>query len=41
MREAEMQEVWTRTNLIHPLNLRALKGNEDQDYVLEQPVYDH
>jgi hypothetical protein len=25
-----MQEVQTRTNLFHPLNLHALKGNEHQ-----------
>jgi hypothetical protein len=29
-REARMQEVRTRTNLLHPLILRALKGNEHQ-----------
>jgi hypothetical protein len=30
MREVGMQEVWTSTNLLHPLNLCVLKGNEHQ-----------
>jgi hypothetical protein len=46
MGEVGMKEVRTRMNLLHPLQPLCAKrqrapGNEDPDYVLEQPIYDY